>query len=173
MARLGLSSPWVIYYRKLEALFSEDDEVKVIFNEDEKEVTLYVDDDSKASALSELLPGEVEFGSYVLKVTVVPSNCLKKQNGTDAKLVANAFSGNSALSYIKTVQVGTNHMTFVVFVKEVVQYFTDDLGDIHGIHSTLYQDLAKDIFCNLDGVYFCTDVESGFGLVSLPLGEWP
>ena len=48
-------------------------------------------------------------------------------------------------------------MTFIVFEKVVVQWFSDSIGDWYGLTSTLYQDLAKDIFGNIDGVYFCTD----------------
>ena len=51
-------------------------------------------------------------------------------------------------------------MTYVVFKKEVVQYFNDSLGDIHGVCSTLMQDIAKDIFEDTEGVYFCTDTEN-------------
>lgn len=52
-----------------------------------------------------------------------------------------------------------NSFTYVVFEKEVVQYWNDNLADYNGLTSTLYQDLAKEIFedANLDGVYFCTD----------------
>ena len=50
-----------------------------------------------------------------------------------------------------------NDFNFVVFVPEVVQFYNDDLGDINGLCSTLYQDLAKDLFGEEAGIYFCTD----------------
>ena len=43
-----------------------------------------------------------------------------------------------------------------VFAKEVVQYWNDSLSDPYGKVSTLYQDIAKDIFEDTDGVMFCT-----------------
>jgi hypothetical protein len=49
----------------------------------------------------------------------------------------------------------------VVFVPEVVQYYTDNLGDINGFRTTLYQELAKELFGDSElsrGVYFCTDI---------------
>ena len=47
-----------------------------------------------------------------------------------------------------------NSFTYVVFEKEVVQYWNDNLGDINGLRSTLYQDLAKEIFADdLQNVY--------------------
>ena len=169
MARLTLSAPWVIYYRQLDALFSRDEEVKVIFDEDNNEIRLYVDNGSKADALTQLLPVEKEFGNYTLKITVIPGNDVLMAKGS---LVEAAFEGNRAFAYSETVQLGTNTMTFIVFIKEVVQYYTDNLGDIHGIHSTLYQDLAEEIFDHIDGVYYCTDVED-YDLAIPHFGEWP
>jgi hypothetical protein len=49
----------------------------------------------------------------------------------------------------------------VVFVPKVVQYYTDNLGDINGFRTTLYQELAKELFGESEltrGVYFCTDI---------------
>ena len=49
-------------------------------------------------------------------------------------------------------------MRYVLFKKEVVQYDSDDISDFHGVCSTLYQDLAKEIIGEDEGIYFCTDV---------------
>ena len=51
--------------------------------------------------------------------------------------------------------------------------FNDNLNDCHGLISTLYQDIAAEIFedANLNGVYYNTDVERG--ALGMPLGEWP
>jgi hypothetical protein len=57
-----------------------------------------------------------------------------------------------------------------VFEKKVVQFFNDQLDDINGNKSTLYQDIAKDVFEKHEGVYFCTAAD---GKLSKPLGEWP
>lgn len=51
----------------------------------------------------------------------------------------------------------TNPMTFIVFQNKVVQYWNDDLGDINGNCSTLYQTVAKDVFGDVEGIFFCTD----------------
>ena len=66
-----------------------------------------------------------------------------------------------------------NPITYVVFVNEVVQYFNDDLGDVYGQCSTLYQEIAKDVFGETEGVFFCTDVEEPVYALGKPLGEWP
>ena len=63
--------------------------------------------------------------------------------------------------------------TYVVFKNCVVQFFNDNLNDCHGIISTLYQDIAAELFKDADliGVYYNTDVERG--QLGMPLGEWP
>lgn len=154
MGKVKLSSPWVLYYHELQAFFEKDSEVEVVFDEEETEIKLFVDNPRKADALTQLLPTEKKFGSMEVKVTVIPANNLKK---TKFRLIQEALDGNDAVSYFDSEDVFTNPIGYVVFDKEVVQYFTDDLSDIHGCRSTLYQDMAKEIFGNLDGVCFCTD----------------
>ena len=171
MAKLGLSSPWTIYYRELEALFKKDPGVRVVYDEDKKEIKLYVTGEKKAAALTALLPTEQKFGRIALKVTVVPANGI--DDGWD---LHDLFAGNDAVDFVHA----TSHfpgldIDYVVFHKEVVQYFTDNLTDYNGLKSTLYEDLARDVFNPMPGVSFSTndvvaDKKTGFGI---PIGEWP
>jgi len=177
MAKLKLSAPWIIYYREIEAMFRGDPGVRVIFDEDTLTVKLYVDDSGKAYALDELIPPSKKFGRTALKISIIPAN--DRFTAVDkANLLDVALQENSALSFIRTITgIMTNPMTYVVFKKEVVQYWTDDLGDYFGVHSALFQDIAKDIFENANGVFFCTDTaedETYDGeRLGAPLGEWP
>ena len=158
MAILKLSAPWMTYYKELNELFKRDPQVKVVYDDENREVTLYVDDAEKADAITQLLPTEVEFGNVTLKVFVVPANKLLKSKGTDFE---KAFKDNPAVSYTETIRtIFGDDITFVVFKKEVVQYFNDDLFDVNGLCSTLYQDIAKRVFKDVDGVRFCTDNKS-------------
>lgn len=163
MARLNLSPPWVVYYRKLSAFFKEDPEVSITYDDIEQEIKLYVSNAEKAVALENLLPNEQNFGNVTLYITIVPANktcfdSVKAGYSTNSNDIVHICFNNKAVVDIKIVDgIMTNKMTFVIFKKKVVQYFTDDIGDYHGIHSTLYQDLAKDILGNIDGVFFCTD----------------
>lgn len=159
MARLKLSSPWIIYYQELSALFKYDDSVKIVLDEDEHEIHIYVDSQKKANALSMLIPDELIFGNIILKISIIPSNTLKETNNKNIKSIfENAFENNPAFRYV-TVVSGflTNDITYVVFKKEIVQYFNDNIGDINGICSTLYQDIAKNVFKDINGVFYCTD----------------
>ena len=155
MASVNLVSPWVDHYRKIAALFEEEPNIQVIYNNDDREVKLYVEDELKVDALSKLLPASKMFGSVTLKVTVLPANWGEVQS---ADVYEDAFRGNKAVDFIETVKgIGNTPFTYVVFNKKVVQYFTDDLSDYHGIKSTLYQDIAKDVLKPSSGVFFCTN----------------
>lgn len=157
MAKLNLSSPWVIYYRQINAMFDKDPEINVVFDENNTEINIFVENVDKADALEQLLPVKKEFGNVVLRINVIPAN---KVGESKADLFRRAFEGNEALSFINTVDIGgVFRNTYIVFKKEVVQYFTDDLSDVYGVHSGLYQDIAKEIFGTQQGIYFCTDVK--------------
>jgi hypothetical protein len=91
-------------------------------------------------------------------------------------LFETAFSGNPAFAYVVApAQDGYNYIdfTYVVFKNCVVQFFNDNLNDCHGLISTLYQDIAEEIFedSDLAGVHYNTDIE--VGKLGMPLGEWP
>ena len=156
MSRLSLSAPWVTYYREVEALFEDDPEVNVVYNEDDNELKLYVNNSTKAEALTQLLPVEKQFGNVTLKITVIPANNTKS---TKISLFQDAFKDNPALAYIKTIDgIFSNPISYVVFEGKVVQYFNDSMADINGVCSTLYQDIAKNVFGEQDGIFFCTDL---------------
>lgn len=151
-----LSPPWYEFYREINALFEKDKEISTTYDEDNNVIKIFVDNDEKAVALSQLLPTERVFGAITVKVDVIPANA---GNSRKIDLFRTAFEGNGALSCIETVEgVFTNPISYVVFENKVVQYYNDNLGDIHGNRSTLYQEIAKDIFKDTDGIYFCTDI---------------
>ena len=155
MSNIKLSSPWVLYYREVEALFAEDPEVRTSLDEDTCTLKIFVDNNpNKAEALTQLLPEYKKFGNIALKIEVLPSN-VKATSKVD--LFRKAFSGNPAVSYMKTVDL-IFKANYIVFKNKVVQYYADNLGDINGMHSTLYQDIAQDIFGSEEGIYYCTDL---------------
>ena len=156
---IKLSPPWDIWYKKVQALFEYDSEVHVIFDQDKPELTLYVDDDEKAEALSSLLPEVKEFGNVKLPVIIVPANKATLEECESSNVYEAAFKGNGAIAAIKEVDFFGRTLTYIIFRKKIVQYYTDNLSDYFGNCSTLYQDIAKDVFEPDDGVFFCTDIE--------------
>lgn len=171
--QLKLSAPWIKYYREIQALFGDDPEIKIVFDEDDLVLRLLVDNPDKADALSQLLPSEKDFGSIKMFISVVPSNF--NLTPTKVSLIKRAFRDNPVYSFTASAEgVFTNPIHYVVFANKVVQYFNDDLGDVNGNCSTLYQEIAKDVLGESEGVHYCTDVitEDGKSL-GAPLGEWP
>ena len=155
MENLNMSSPWVIYFRQVEALFKEDPDVKVEFDNETNTLTLRVEGWAKAEAIEKLLPQEKEFGNIIVKVKVIPANT---DNVDRLTLFKKAFEGNTAVDDIVKAEVFGNTMNYVIFKKEVVQYYNDDISDFFGVCSTLYQDIAKEVLGEDEGVYFCTNV---------------
>lgn len=155
MAKFKLSAPWVMFYNEIKALFGRDPEIEVVYDEEDNDIRLYVENTEKAEALQELLPAERKFGNITVTVTVIPANKLRAKK---ASLFRKALQGNPAFVLEQTVEgVFTNPVSYIVFAREVVQYWIDDLGDLHGIYSTLYEDIARDVFEDPDGVFFCTE----------------
>lgn len=153
---LKLSPPWVEYWQQLNVMFGDDPEIELGYLEEEGKIVMRVDNPTKAEALSKLLPEEVHFGNVVLKIVVVPANEVKSKGN----LFNDAFQGNPHFAYVAESAPGTAfQMTYVVFKKEVAQYWNDNLGDIHGNTNTLYQNIASNLFNRegfASGVCFCT-----------------
>ena len=149
-----LSSPWITYFRKLEALFSEDPDVQVKFDEDDLVVRVLVGGTDKADALARLLPNNVSFGNVSVTVRVIPANAEKKK----IDLIRDAFNGNPIFSYATTVEgVMTNPISYAVFKPEVCQIWNDNLHDPHGLVSDLYENIAREIIGEDGGIFFSTD----------------
>lgn len=172
MAKLQLVSPWVNYYHEMNAFFKKDRNVTVVYDEEETEIKLYVEGAEKADALTKLIPASREFGNVTLKITIIPANCEPANYETpyrrprySVRTLANetaalfniAFRDNPAFLFTERISLQTNDIIYVVFRNEVVQYYNDDLGDYHGQCSTLYQNIAADIFKPIEGVHYCTD----------------
>lgn len=157
---MTMIAPWIDFYREVEALFKKDPSVRVLYNDEQKELRLYVEDSDKAYALAEVMPTDKVFGNVKLNINIIPGNSLAKSTTIKPEeYFQHIFKGNPILMDVQSVYgVFSNPITYVVFRKEVVQYFNDDLGDINGLRSTLWEDIARDVFTEIDSVYFCTNI---------------
>ena len=180
MAKIKLAPPWVTFASEAAEMFRHDPEVHVVFDDENYRLTLYVDSGAKADALARLLPDEKKFGNVTLTINVIPANGFVDATNETADVFQAAFKGNDAFSFAKCIKgVFANDLTYVVFKNKVVQYFNDDLGDIYGQRSTLYENIARNLFGVVEGVFFCTDLPEGTGTPygrqksCCPLGEWP
>lgn len=164
MENFNLASPWVIYYNELKTMFESDEEVNVkmeCINDGNYVIKLFVEDNNKADALFKILDREKNFGNVTVNIEVIPANPVSSMGVSE--LFEVAFNGNCALYDIVEHETPLGTFNYVVFDKEVVQYHNDDISDLHGVKSTLYQEIAKDIFDKNLSVYYCTSVDDEEG----------
>lgn len=171
--KVGIAAPWIGYARKVRALFANDPDVIVEYDNENMKLNLRVNGTAKADALAQLLPTEKEFGNVVLAINVIPANGGK----TCANLLKDALIGNNAFYDIIDFTKDTPYpdVVYVVFDNNVVQYPNDNLSHYAGVETTLYADIAKEVFENVDGnVYFNTIYDEDNDLHSdIPSGVWP
>ena len=153
--KTGISSPWITYVNQVKCLFADDTDVLVEYNDDKKNLVLKVFDSHRADALTQLLPTEKSFGDVTLHISVVPAN---KETLSFAELVEKAMDGNPHFSqFIKVPMQDGNSFNYLMFEPEVAQYWNDNLADPNGNVSTVYADLAQDVFGVVPGTFFATD----------------
>jgi len=151
-----LSAPWETYYKKLQALLGEDPEISLKFDKAAGVIKIYVDNAKKADALDRLLIARKVFGNVKINITVIPSN--KVYHGEYEDLYDCAFDGNP-------VFVGTQYaslpeggdLSYVIWSREVAQFFNDNLADYQGNQTMLYEQIARDVLKYEPAVYHCTE----------------
>lgn len=177
--RFKLAPPWVIFVNEIKALFERDPEIGITYDNDAVEVKLHVENQDKAEMIALMLPTEKDFGNVTLKITVVPANGSLSDEETDytrmryGDIFDIMFSGNPVYKYSRTIDgILSNRLTYVVMERRVVSYFSDNLNDLFGNITTLYQEIAHDVFDgdNLRGVFFCTEPSGELGETGL---QWP
>ena len=149
-----LSPPWITYVKYIKALFENDPQIVIDYSEGDYVLTLIVNGIEKYQAISTLLPNKKEFGNVVLTINEVQS----PNELTDEELFRNAFNGNDVLSDFKSFDTPFGPQNYAVFKKEVVQFYDDNMGDINGLKSTLYEEIAREVFGEAS-VHFCTSME--------------
>lgn len=159
--KVTIYSPWIIYFKQMQTLFKRDPEIHLDFNNDNATIDMYVDSAEKYEALDHLLPKTKTFGNVTVKINIIPANSLQEKD--KAKYIEAAFRGNGAFSHFRTVDMKdvymSNPISYCVFKKEIAQYGADDLSSEFGVRSILYEDLARELLPDIDGVFFCTDVK--------------
>lgn len=154
-AKTKFSSPWMLYYRRVEQLFAEDPHVEVTFNNDTYELKLVVSGQRKAKAIAQILPKSRKFGNIEVHTRVL---CEEDKDSDSERVLRDAFEDNDAVSRIESFTLCGDQINYVVFEPWVVQYFSDNIGGIDGVTSTIYEEIAKDLFGEtVKGTFFCTE----------------
>ena len=161
MKETKILAPWYRYYNKIKALFGSDPDIRLELDEEDKILRMYVNGQEKSDAIGQLLPSQVELGNIRLYIDVIPAN----SDQDNASLFRKAFDGNPAVSYLANVMVNGGIFKYLVFRNAVIQYYDDNLQDPHGLRSTLYQEIAKEVFPEdvREGIFFTTDKPDNLG----------
>ena len=165
--QMKLSPPWITFVSEIKAMFGEDPEIKITYDEDTYTLKLYVDNTDKAEALAKLIPDKKEYGNVVVKVEIIPAD---SSEDTGEQLFKKAFAGNPVMKDVVSFESPFGVVTYAVFEKKVVQFYNDQMDDINGNRSTLFQEIAKNVFGTDHEVFYCTEADAE---LTKPLGEWP
>ena len=161
---LKLSAPWCTYYKMISCLFAEDPEVDVRFHEDLSTIVVLVKNVRKADALTQLLPNEKTFGNVTVNISIETIRT-EKDKATEftslEDILTTAFDKNTAVSDIKFVEdIFGGNWAYVMFKPVVIQFFNDDITHPNGCMTTIYQDMAREVFISSYGVFCCTDEDT-------------
>ena len=154
MENLELSAPWERFYSQIGELFKRDREIRIELDKANYTVRLYVDGERKAEALEKLLPTEKVFGNVTVKVEVVPANT---KDEDIYNLYRDAFKDNPVFIEAKMAALpagGTAN--YIIFRKEVVQFYNDNLKDPNGLETTLYETIADEVLERQGGEFYST-----------------
>ena len=165
---IGLSSPWIITYKKIRALFSLDETVDVAYDDEKKTIKVFTTSTEKAAALDILLKKEYDFGNVKLTVSVIPPNeefvgaqakALKAVNSGDMRSVyKTAFCRNDAFADIyNTPKAFMGGLTYVIFMLSPVQIYTDDISCWQGYRTFLVEDIAREVIEHDETVFMATE----------------
>lgn len=155
-----LTPPWYIYQKQVKALFEHDPQIivgEVYQQENGKDYAFDIEVRSheKFLALDRLLIRFKLFGNVALSINLFDEENANRDAAID--VCRALFDGNPIVESVEDiVDLAGAHHGFVVFEPKVIQYYADDLRDINGNETTLAQDIAREMFKDLDGVNFCT-----------------
>lgn len=178
--KIAIEAPWTTYYKEVNALFKLDPEVSVLYNHEEPELKIVVRGNlEKAASIGRFFPRIKKFGNVTLNISVVDANgqSVPDINCPNQEAIEKMFADNEAVSFIKHVEtIFGDTITYVVFEREVVQFYADNLTDLFGVISTLYQNIARDVFEDTivaaGTCFFCTNI-ANFSNIEKATAKWP
>lgn len=160
--KLKIQSPWIITYKKIVALFGRDADLEISsivgLPDGNYGLSIFSKNTPKLQAIEKILKSEYTFGNVKLYISFIfEENNKDSITAVDFKT---AFSGNSILSnvYEREDITRTTINTYVLFSKEVIQFFNDNLKDFYGNYNGLAEDIAREIF-NESDVSYGTDID--------------
>lgn len=157
---LGLQSPWVTLYNKIYFMFNNDEDLDIsnlIESDGNYSMTIASNNTTKLKAIEKILKHEFPMGNITFKINFVYGE--NESDNITISDIKNAFNGNTVISTIKTAMTpAQDELTFVLFNREVVQFYNDDISDFYGNYNGLAEDIAREIFNTQFDINYCTDI---------------
>lgn len=157
--KAGIQAPWVTTYKKICALFENDMDLHISdINEATPGICTIVissQNNAKLESIKKILKNHFEFGNVTMDIEFIPENDDDKITDSDFR---NAFNCNENLAEVRNIELPDGSVkTYVVFEKEVVQFYNDDLTDLYGNYNGLMEDIARELFNDVDpSISYCT-----------------
>ena len=159
--KTNLQAPWITLYNKIRAMFEQDEDITVEpiaqISDGVYDICLSSAHSVKLNAIEKILKNKFEMGNITVNVK------FKYENENDDMISLHdfevAFAGNAIFSQAKALDNPWEYnASYVIFSKDVVQFYNDDLTDIYGNFNGLAEDIAREIFKETElPIYYCTE----------------
>jgi hypothetical protein len=151
---LSSQSPWVIYGKKLIAIFSKDPSINITTEFLEGVYTIYFNssDKMKMLALSKVLKRKIRMGNIEIELNFEDVGLIDDNPPTIEEWIT-AFKGNYYFSQI--VRNGSFYI-YAVFKKEIVSIYTDNMTDYCLNDHYIVADIIRDVTRPASGLSVCT-----------------
>lgn len=186
--KLKMSPPWDGYMNMLASFFKGDTRVRVGSCDGRRVGTIEVFDGDMYQALEQVLNKKLRFGNVVLRIDIVPANCLrgkgdvlniKERDYTDLAALKVVLSKNPAFAKIISRKTELGNFVFCMFKPVVLMWYNDNLGSPYKQTTSVYEDAALHVFKDC-GVSFATepvreeeeDLTSITVCASMASGKW-
>lgn len=165
---VGLSAPWVTYFKMVYNLLSVDPELrlpKTLKDEGNGRYSFYVESGNatKIIALSKVICSEIKMGNITLSISFRCVNNIVEGAKEACEITgadySDAFTGNPHFAkVVSEIFPGQATVYYAVFKHEIITFFNDDLTDYHANAHFIVADLVEEV-ANKSTVNICTEYE--------------
>ena len=154
---LKLNRPDIHMANEIKAIFEDDPNVSAEVNtiEDGSILTFKVNEYKKAAGIRKMLEEKYEIGNLTLEVKVVDISSMNED------IVHDVFDSNPHFNRFTVIPDPLDpnvEYRLCIFNKEVIQFPNSNAGSLHGMESTIMEELCKK-YINVAGVIYTTDDE--------------
>jgi hypothetical protein len=159
-SQFGLQSPWVIFHKGIYNLFTQDPDITVEptirkCGDGLYETHISSSNFEKLNALKKIIKNEIQMGNILVRVIFDYDAPTDSISADDWKT---AFEGNPLFKDIVSVPTPTGGaVNYVLFTRDILTYFVDDVTDLYGNKHIIVADLVKQVVNETIGINICTE----------------